>query len=308
MWIVNLAEYRWKSELVFLINWQSCKPSISSASIFWFWTRSVFVTFRSFQDLYRPQHFYRQTRGVFLRQSCLATPVADFRLGNDEAAQKIQQNLLDLWVVTARACNFELNQNSLMQISDQRQWNDQTFDDIVEELSNFTGFAFDDCTFEKCDFLGGCWNNATFTNCQFKLCNLSNLSVSNCKFDAVSFEECKLVGLHFSTCKKLLFSISLNRAQLLLCNFSEMNLLHMSFGASELKECDFFHAKLVGADFSNCNLAGSMFENSNLKSADFRQASNYEIDPSRNQIAKARFSMPEVLSLLAPLGIEISAD
>jgi uncharacterized protein YjbI with pentapeptide repeats len=87
-----------------------------------------------------------------------------------------------------------------------------------------------------------------------------------------------------------------------------MNLQEISFGASELKECDFFQANLAGADFSNCNLAGAIFENCDLKSADFRQALNYQIDPAQNQVAKARFSMPEVLSLLAPLGIEISAD
>ena len=106
--------------------------------------------------------------------------------------------------------------------------------------------------------------------------------------------------------KKLLFSIELDHCQLLLCNFSNMNLQHMSFGDCELKECDFYMANLEGADFSNCNLEGAIFEGCDLNSADFRYATNYQIDPAKNKVRKAKFSMPEVLSFLAPLGIEIS--
>jgi uncharacterized protein YjbI with pentapeptide repeats len=58
-----------------------------------------------------------------------------------------------------------------MRISDQQEWCNQTFKDIIEAQSDFTNFAFEDCGFESCDFLGGRWNNASFTNCVFRHCN-----------------------------------------------------------------------------------------------------------------------------------------
>jgi len=40
-----------------------------------------------------------------------------------------------------------------------------------------------------------------------------------------------------------------------------------------------------------------------LQGADFRHAVSYHIDASKNKIKNARFSIPEVLSFLAPLQI-----
>jgi len=82
-------------------------------------------------------------------------------------------------------------------------------------------------------------------------------------------------------------------------------MIELSFKSSELQDCDFYEAILAGADFSDCNLKGSLFENCDLREADFRRAMNYAIDPTQNKLKKARFSMPEVLSFLAPLEIEI---
>ena len=43
----------------------------------------------------------------------------------------------------------------------------------------------------------------------------------------------------------------------------------------------------------------------NLMKADFRGAKNYVISPQDNRVRKAKFSFPEVLSLLKCLEIEI---
>ena len=77
------------------------------------------------------------------------------------------------------------------------------------------------------------------------------------------------------------------------------------FSGTKFKDCDFYEAILNGADFSACDLKGTLFENCDLSEADFRKATNYLISPDQNKIRKARFCMPEVLSFLAPLDIEI---
>ncbi len=79
----------------------------------------------------------------------------------------------------------------------------------------------------------------------------------------------------------------------------------LCFAKSEFQDCDFFEAKLSSTDFSFCKLKGSLFENCDLTKADFRNATAYSIDPNQNKLIKAKFSMPEVLTFLEPLGIEI---
>ena len=42
-----------------------------------------------------------------------------------------------------------------------------------------------------------------------------------------------------------------------------------------------------------------------LQKADFREASDYAIDPSANQMQGARFSFPDVVALLNGFGLKI---
>ena len=66
------------------------------------------------------------------------------------------------------------------------------------------------------------------------------------------------------------------------------------------EECD-----LTEADFRDCNLAETVFTGANLTRADFRGAKDYVISPQDNRVRRAKFSFPEVMSLLRCLEIEI---
>ncbi len=192
-----------------------------------------------------------------------------------------------------------------MDITQQKEWYDETFSGIELIDSDFTNYSFEECVFESCNFQGGSWANATFISCEFRDCSLINLQLNNSKLNEVFFQECKLVGLDFSICKPLLFSVQFKASQILMCGFSGMDLHELSFGRSALKECDFFQVNLEKADFSGCDLNETVFEGCNLMSASFHAATNYKLDPTKNKVKNARFSMPEVVALLAPLGIEI---
>lgn len=89
------------------------------------------------------------------------------------------------------------------------------------------------------------------------------------------------------------------------CNFSELNMKQTTFAGSKVKDCYFNHTNLVSADFSDCDLLGSQFHQANLSKADFRDAKNYVIDPQTTILKKARFNLPEALSLLNFFDIEI---
>ncbi|MFN6083504.1 MAG: pentapeptide repeat-containing protein [Fluviicola sp.] len=61
---------------------------------------------------------------------------------------------------------------------------------------------------------------------------------------------------------------------------------------------DFSEADLSNSVFKNCNLLLSVFDRTTLDKADFRTAVNYSIDPEKNRIKKAKFSLQGVAGLL----------
>ncbi len=63
------------------------------------------------------------------------------------------------------------------------------------------------------------------------------------------------------------------------------------------------NADLTDSDFSDSDLSGSQFHRTLLENTNFKGAYHYTIDPASNRLKKAKFSYPEVLSLLAPFEI-----
>ena len=192
-----------------------------------------------------------------------------------------------------------------MEILSKKDWDSHTFQKIQLAGADLSSMNFEDCDFKDCEFMDCNLRNVSFDNCSFHNCNISNSNLHRSKMGEVLFTDCKLVGMDFSICKKLLFSMKLENCNLLMCNFSGLKLDEMSFSASVLKDSDFYEASLSGSDFSRCDLLGTLFENCDLEKADFRLATNYAIDPTKNKVKKAKFSMPEVLSFLAPLELDI---
>ena len=82
-----------------------------------------------------------------------------------------------------------------------------------------------------------------------------------------------------------------------------------------MREVEFDDSVLAGATFSDCDVSGGSFRGCeledaeflrcNLTGADFREAAGYVIDLESCQLKKARFSFPEVVSLLQALDIVI---
>jgi uncharacterized protein YjbI with pentapeptide repeats len=73
----------------------------------------------------------------------------------------------------------------------------------------------------------------------------------------------------------------------------------------EAKEVDFTEADLTESNFEGTNFDQSKFLKSNLTKVSFKKAYNYWIDIHNTIIKKARFSMPEAMSLLQSLDVTI---
>jgi fluoroquinolone resistance protein len=165
---------------------------------------------------------------------------------------------------------------------------------------------FEDCHFLQCQFHHTPINMCVFRNCVFEQCSWLNLEFSQCKFQTVELKECKIQGIYFHQDEWKQLELYLHACRMELCVFEELSLNRSVFAKSQVLDCSFFSCNLEGASFADTDLKNTLFEDNNLKKSDFRGATNYHFDPRQNAVKGARFSLPEVLGFLKPLGIKIS--
>jgi len=161
------------------------------------------------------------------------------------------------------------------------------------------------CTFINCDFSNSTLADIRFLECEFSGCNLSLAKLTNTTLADVKFKECKMLGLHFEDCNEFGLSVSFEYCSLNLSSFYKVRLIKTSFKNSQFQEADFTECDLTGSVFDNCDFSGATFANTIIEKADLRSSVNYSIDPERNRIKKARFSLTGSVGLLDKYNIEI---
>lgn len=175
---------------------------------------------------------------------------------------------------------------------------------------------FDNCQFESCDFSYASLIGCTFTNCTFLKCNFSLSKVPQSYFDKVQFDNCDMIGMDWTVGRWLLgsrkqkytFPVSFNNCRLNYSVFVGMNLSEARFVDCIVKEAFFEDAIMAGCLLKNCDLEKSIFKNTDLRKADLSTAKNYDIDVTVNKTNRAKFSLPEALSLIYSLDIDISEE
>ena len=157
---------------------------------------------------------------------------------------------------------------------------------------------YEDCTFVNCNFHNASLSGSSFAVCKFETCNLSMAKTTDTTFNGVKFIGCKLLGVRFDTCSKFLFSVGFQDCTLNFSTFYKMGLKKTVFKNSILQECDFTEADLSNAVFDNCDLLNTTFDGTNLEKVDFTTSRDFHIDPSKNKIKKAKFTLEGVSGLL----------
>jgi len=145
-------------------------------------------------------------------------------------------------------------------------------------------------------------------------CNLS-IALSNCKLfcsiEATTtlthrvFNNCKIMGVDFTKCDTLMIDFSMDECKIKNCLFSNLNLKKCNFYKSEVMESDFVNTNLSGSNLSESNFSGSLFHNTNLFKVNLIKSINYNINPLKNNIKEADFSLPEAMTLLNAFQITI---
>ena len=158
---------------------------------------------------------------------------------------------------------------------------------------------FEEFRFVGCDFGGADLRRLRFTDCRFEHCNLTTAQLAGTAFQNVAFDDCKLMGLQFVACSDMLFGVHFDQCQLRYASFAGRAMPGTRFAGCQLEDADFADADLSHAAFEDCALGGAVFQNTKLAGADFRTATGFIIDPERNPLAGAHFTLAGLLGVVA---------
>ena len=183
--------------------------------------------------------------------------------------------------------------------------NDKAFTNKDFTTTPLEKAEFDSCRFVNCHFENSDLSTIGFIDCTFEDCNLTNARLNGVSLHDVTFINCKLVGILFINCGGFTFSPRFEGCQLNLSSFYQVNVSNVVFTKCSLQEADFTEANLTGCMFADCDLQRAVFSNTNLEKADLRTSYNFSIDPERNRLKKAKFSLQNVAGLLVKYGVEI---
>ena len=169
---------------------------------------------------------------------------------------------------------------------------------------------FVECKFLKCNFREAQILSCKFNHCTFVDCDFGLVSLKNSQFMETTFKKCQLIGINWT-------ETSLARKHYIKpVDFIECVLNHCTFTGLSLKKLQISHCVSHNVDFSDADLtqtncrqtdfASSRFHHTCLTGADFTGATNYSISVIDNPVNNAKFSLPEAMSLLDGLGIELT--
>ena len=192
---------------------------------------------------------------------------------------------------------------------DRKYYEGQSFQGLRLQEEVFEGLQFVDCTFTDCSLDACTLRHCDFSGCVFLRCRASAL---NAEAVQVKFGEggeggrCGISWGLLQPAGRFSEPISrMERCRLKYNSFSNLNLTRFDFSGSELVETIFAECKLSESSFHGCGLQNTEFFKCDLRKADFRDAVGYRIDVLNNTVKGARFSLPEAMRLLGPLGVQL---
>lgn len=189
------------------------------------------------------------------------------------------------------------------------EYTEQNFKKLTLRGGRADHKEFDHCTFVRCSLSETAFNYCTFRDCMFKDCDLRLIHVKGSAFINVKFEGSEVSYVNWTegawAKTGLLNSISFARCNISYCTFIGLTLKSFAATGCTAHDVDFSETNLTGAILTDTDFSESRFLHTNLSGADLTSATGYAISPLDNQIKKAKFSLPQALSLLAALDIEI---
>jgi len=195
-------------------------------------------------------------------------------------------------------------------ITSDSEFLEREFEELSGDKVEILSTDFEDCVFRRCAFPGAIFRACEFTSCTFLQCDLALVRLTNSSFSGCRFEDSKLIGVNWAEARwaasKLWRPVHFVRCVLDHSTFLGLDLTDVSFEECVAHDVDFREANLTRALFRGTDLDRSLFAGTDLTEADLSGARNYRIHPAENKIKKAKFSMPEAMSLLEGLDIDLT--
>lgn len=193
---------------------------------------------------------------------------------------------------------FINSDNKVFSLFDKEYFENTCFEKINRPSINLDEIEFYNCTFSNNILFKGTFKNCRFEKCTIKDCDFSLSKFSGSIFIDTLFNDCKLMGIDWTLTSKPLRAVFTN------CILSDSSFFSLDLTGSKIANCkahnvDFERTNLSKSDCSSTDFLSSKFSQTNLIGADLRDARNYYINPAVNKIKKAKFSYPEVLTLLS---------
>lgn len=157
---------------------------------------------------------------------------------------------------------------------------------------------FEKCSFVNCNFTDADFQGVAFTDCTFLNCNFADAKINYVAFRDAIFNICNFTNVNFAMVDSLLFSVEFKDCILDYAKFYKLKIKGTTFSNCSLVANDFMETDLTEVIFDNCNLHQSVFIDSVANKADFSTSYNFIIDPEKNKLKKARFSMEGLKGLL----------
>ncbi len=166
---------------------------------------------------------------------------------------------------------------------------------------NFSESRNDRDDYESCEFVNCTFTDISelnFVNCLFRNCNMSNMKVNNSKLQDIAFADCKLLGINFSRARDFAFEIHCKNCNLDYVSFDSKKMNKSIFENCKMHNINFTQADLSKIQLIECDLYESVFNNTNVSGVDFTRARHFSIDPTMNNVRKAKFLTQDLPGLL----------
>ena len=177
--------------------------------------------------------------------------------------------------------------------------------DIQDFAWGLGGYELDNCRFLNVKGQNLVLSGIRFMDCHFEDCDLSMAKVEGAVFQNVRFKGCKLMGVLFDSCDPFSLELQFEHCNLDHSSFMGLKIHNAVFKHCSLKGVDFTRAQLKGACFVEADLLDARFDQTFLEKADFTGALHYTIQPSKNKLKSATFSLDGIAGLLTEYGIKI---
>jgi len=175
---------------------------------------------------------------------------------------------------------------------------DQKIEDVYFLEADIKYKEYENCTFHHCDFTECTFQSVYFIDCTFFDCNFKETKINYVSLRGVQFTRCDFTNVNFAMTDQVIFEFHFTDCLLDYAKFYALKLKKMQFINCSMIAVDFMGSDLTEVLFDNCNLRRAVFINTIANKADFYTSYDYAIDPEKNKLKKAIFSIDGLKGLL----------